>query len=49
MELAANFNLSYISLLFVTIAPITISECPPIYLVTECKTISEPNNIGDYK
>jgi hypothetical protein len=27
--------------------PITISECPPIYFVTELTLISIPNNKGD--
>ena len=30
-------------------APATKSECPPIYLVRECITISAPNDKGCYK
>jgi hypothetical protein len=26
-----------------------MSECPPIYLETECNEISAPSKIGDYK
>ena len=49
MDIKLNLILSFKSLSLVTMAPATMSEKPPKYLVHELITISAPNSSGDYK
>ena len=44
-----NFNFEYNSSLFVHTTPITTSECPLMYFVTEWTTKSAPSERGDWK